>query len=257
MSEWNAGQYLRFKNERTQPARDLAARVASLAPKTVVDLGCGPGNSSKVLFDTFPSARIVGVDSSPDMLRKARSAYPDIEFLQGDVSRMEGLDAFDLVFSNACLQWVPDHEHLFSALYRQLHEGAALAVQMPMNEEEPFYRIVDTLVKEDRWQYQDEVERGGVLSVGDYFDLFSSLTDDFQIWQTVYLHRMPSLEAMLEWVKGTRLRPYLNALDEHQQKELEEVILQEARKVYRPRKNGEYLFRFRRFFCVVRKTGSV
>ncbi len=113
MSDWNSTQYLKFKNERTQPAVDLAMRIKN-NPKTIVDIGCGPGNSTSVLRDIFPYADILGIDNSPNMIEKAKAEHPDISFRLCDALSLDG--KYDLLFSNACLQWIPDHETLIPSL---------------------------------------------------------------------------------------------------------------------------------------------
>ena len=150
MVTWDSEQYLRFKRERTQPARDLAMQLPpdDGSVTRVLDIGCGPGNSTAVLRERYPHAKILGVDSSPVMIETARKTYPDIDFQLCDVSaRLDELPAdFDVVFSNACIQWVPDHPHLIPGLLARLRVGGVLAVQTPMNYEEPIHRIIGGIV---------------------------------------------------------------------------------------------------------------
>ena len=255
MSEWSSEQYLKFKNQRTQPAIDLAQRIADKNPRTVLDIGCGPGNSTAVLKSTFPAARIVGIDSSPEMIEKAKASCTDIEFKLCDIAAdMEKLESYDVIFSNACLQWVPDHKELIPALFGKLNDGGVLAVQIPMNYKEPLFVVENDVLSEPRWGFADkEIRTVATLPPEEYFDILVSCTNDFDIWETVYYHRMPSVAAMVEWIKGTNLRPYLSVLDEKKAKELETEITVRAAEVYAKQENGEYIFRFRRFFFIAQK----
>ena len=149
MADWSSSQYLKFKNQRTQPAVDLAMRVVEKRPKTVVDIGCGPGNSTAVLRRIFPEAELLGIDSSPDMIERARREHPDLRFRLCDARALGG--QYALLFSNGCLQWVPDHASLIPALMDKLRESGTLAVQMPMNGEEPLYRLIQEMAAEPEW----------------------------------------------------------------------------------------------------------
>lgn len=140
MAEWNSGLYRKFENQRTQPARDLAERIKGTNPHTVLDIGCGPGNSTAVLKAVFPCAQITGIDNSENMIQRAKSEYPDIQFELCDVHAILG--RYDVLFSNACLQWVPEHRTLIPELMSKLNDGGILAVQMPMNGDEPLYKII-------------------------------------------------------------------------------------------------------------------
>ncbi len=255
MKEWSSEQYLKFKQQRTQPAVDLVKRIADKNPRTVLDIGCGPGNSTSVLKKTFPEARIVGIDSSPEMIEKARASCADIEFRLCDITAdLENLESYDVIFSNACLQWVPGHRTLIPALLGKLNTGGVLAVQIPMNYKEPLFVVENDVLSEARWGFAGkEIRTINTLPPEEYFNILASCASDFDIWETVYYHRMPSVEAMVEWIKGTNLRPYINALDAENAKKLEAEITDRAAKVYTKQKNGEYIFKFRRFFFVAEK----
>lgn len=250
MSEWNAEQYLLFQSQRTQPAIDLVRRITLCNPQEILDIGCGPGNSTKVLQDAFPVARLLGIDRSEHMIQKARETYPDLVFKRMDAMDVgQGFADLDIIFSNACLQWVPHHEALIPRLFGALRKGGVLAVQIPMNTREKLFTILDETVREERWGFSSMPdEPNATLSGEEYFDLLSSLTDRFDLWETVYYHNMPSIDAMVEWVKGTRLRPYLNALDDAGAQRLVREIAEKAARAYPVQKNGEIIFKFRRFF---------
>lgn len=259
MADWNSEQYLKFKAQRTQPAIDLAARLSG-KPKSrdmeVIDLGCGPGNSTRVLKNRFPNAFVIGADNSANMVKKARDDNPDLDFIildiSGDLSEMRG--KFDVVFSNACLQWLPNHAELLPRLFELLRKGGTLAVQIPMNYDEPVHKIIGRISESGKWSDKFLEKRiFGTLTQSEYFDILSGLTDDFEMWQTTYCHRMPSIESIIEWYRSTGLRTYLAALSEEEGEEFIADISAELTKEYPKQKNGEIIFRFPRFFFIANK----
>ena len=247
MAEWNAGQYLLFEDQRSRPAMDLVHRLRGLSPKTALDLGCGPGNSTKILQEAFPAAAVVGVDSSEGMIAQARKSHPDLEFSLGDVGRLEG--RYDILFSNACLQWVPDHAHLIPRLIEDhLTDGGVLAVQMPMNGAEPLFQIIDRVAGDPQWGLDlGALPPQGTLAPDGYYDLLGRASA-FQMWETTYYHPLAGHRELVEWVKGSRLRPYLAQLDEGRRAAFENEIEKRAREAYPVRKDGKVVLRFRRFF---------
>lgn len=257
MSDWNARQYLKFQKERTQPALDLAARLEYDSPAKALDIGYGPGNSTAVVKARFPGARVIGVDSSQNMVETAQKDHPELEFIQWDITT--DLDAlphdFDVVFSNACLQWVPDHPSLLPRLMGFLKPGGLLAVQIPMNYQEPIHRIIETTVSRSPWTEKIPYMRlFYTLTQEEYFDVLSRTASDFTLWQTTYLHRMPSHQAIMDWYSSTGLRPYLNAaVDEAAREEFYQEIFRQVQEAYPVQENGEIIFRFPRFFFIARK----
>lgn len=248
MSDWNSGQYLKFKKQRTQPAIDLANRVRQYAPKAIVDIGCGPGNSTAVLRAVFPKAALLGIDNSPNMIEQAKRSHPDLVFSLCDVSALTG--QYDLIFSNACFQWVADHHKLLPALMEKLPKGGVLAVQMPYNDDEPLYKLIAQVVKEPRWGLNGvKMPVNRTLEPGAYYDILSRCAGEFELWETKYYHTLPDHAALLEWVKGTRLRPYLDAMDPETGQAFEEEILRRVKEVY-PVLGGMVVFGFRRLFFV-------
>lgn len=252
MSDWNPEKYLLFKKQRTQPAIDLANRVRDCGAKTIVDIGCGPGNSTAVLKDVFPHANIFGIDNSASMISKAKEKYSSLAFSVCSAEDLTG--AYDLLFSNACLQWIPNHEVLIPQLMRKLTGNGVLAVQMPMNLNEPLFCIIKEVAADSKWNFENVYfEKNDTLSPQEYFDLLSSCSSNFELWETVYYHAMPSHEHLIEWVRSTRLRPYLDVLDEKQKTEFENEILTRTRSAYPFTASGEVILKFRRFFFVAHK----
>lgn len=254
MPVWDSAQYLRFSRERTQPARDLAARVELPDAACVLDLGCGPGNSTAVLAECFPSAHVIGADNSSQMLERARVDHPSLEFIEldatSDLSAYEG--RFDLVFSNACLHWVPDHRALLPRLMRLLSPGGQLAVQMPLTGKQVMYpQVIWPLVESDRWSGKlDSSDTFHVLEPDEYVDLLEGLGVAFDLWETTYYHLLPNHEAVLEWYRGSGLRPYLQALSTEDAQAFEADVLDRIRAAYPTRAAGGVTLRFPRLFFV-------
>ncbi len=251
MADWNSTQYLKFKNERTQPAIDLVNRITAVNPQKIVDLGCGPGNSTQVLAERFKQASILGVDNSENMVAAAKEKYPDLDFCICDISaELSQLDHdFDVVFSNACIQWVPDHQKLIPEMMGLLNEGGVLAVQIPMNYDEPIHKIILEVSSSEKWSpFFPEQRIFYTLTPGEYYDILSACTDEVFIWQTTYYHVMKSWQDILEWYRSTGLRPYLSVLGEERRGEFEADIYHRLVKEYPMQKNRDILFKFPRFF---------
>lgn len=255
MADWNSRQYLLFKNERTQPAIDLANRIDADAPKKIIDIGCGPGNSTQVLARRFPQAYILGVDHSTDMVEAARKEYPQLDFKLCDAGKELPLIAkdFDVVFSNACIQWIPNHSELLKNMLALLRPGGVLAVQTPMNYQEPIHKIIGELVMSEEWKSEFANPRIFFnLTQSEYFDLLSEISSEFTMWETIYCHKLTSHEDIMEWYRGTGLRPYLNVLPAEKKKAFEQAVLDKVIKEYPLQKNGNVIFRFPRFFFTAR-----
>lgn len=251
MPSWDAGQYLQFADERTRPCRDLAARVA-LSPRRVVDLGCGPGNSTAVLMERWPEAEITGVDSSAAMIETAREAHPARTWLTGDIAEWTSDPPCDLVFSNAALQWVPDHGSLFPRLTKQVAPGGALAVQVPANFHAAAHTLMRELAYSKVWSghFPERVREWFVHEPAFYYDAVAPLAQRVDVWTTEYVHVMDSARAIVEWYKGTGLRPFLDVLSAaDRERFLSEygALLAEA---YPKRADGRVLFPFLRLFVI-------
>lgn len=254
VADWNAGQYLKFAEERTQPSRDLIHRLALDTPRSILDLGCGPGNSTQVLREHFSEAEILGVDSSPDMIAKAGNNYPGLAFSRLSItpSAREITESYDLIFSNACIQWIPEHRTLLANLFRHLNPGGALAIQIPLTAAMPMYRILGAMSQDSPWRAPiDGVRNFHTLSREEYYDLLSELTPRFSLWQTEYLHVMAGYSEMIEWYCGSGLRPYLAALPQPEHPAFLAEIERRLQDYCALRPNGKLLMPFPRLFMIL------
>lgn len=257
---WNPDVYLRFREERTQPARDLLARIAAAKPARVLDVGCGPGNSTILLAERWPDAEVVGIDSSPEMIAKAKKDHPGLAFRQisaGDDGVL-ALGAFDVVFSNAALQWIPDHASLLRRLFALVKDGGVLAVQVPNNGDSPMHKAVRAAAASAEWR--DRIAEGQAQtydSAETYYCYLSSLDATVNIWECIYYHVMGSLEDLIDWQRGTHLRQFLDQLpDDKTREELVDTVRTLATGLYPAQPNGRILFPFQRLFFTVHKPGE-
>jgi trans-aconitate 2-methyltransferase len=212
----SAQQYVQFEDERTRPVRDLLAAVPQTPLHTAIDLGCGPGNSTQALAARAPDAAIRGLDASTDMIEAARKRLPAIRFDVADIAQWDEPGAYDLILSNAVLQWLPAHETLFPRLVRKLSPGGHLAVQMPDNLDEPAHRLMREVAAGGPWA--DKLKGAARTERHDaryYYALLSPLCSRVDVWRTTYYHPLRGgADAVVEWFKGSALRPFLAALDE-------------------------------------------
>ena len=253
MADWNSKQYLKFKNERTQPAIDLVNRIQLENPSKIVDIGCGPGNSTQVLAARFPNAKILGIDSSESMIEAARKQYPELEFRVCDAANdLAALgNDFDLVFSNACIQWIENHKRLLPSMMGLLKSGGILAVQTPMNYGEPIHKLIQEVTASPKWRALFPNPRIFFnLTQEEYYDLLSEISPDFSMWLTTYMHIMKSHKDIFEWYLSTGLKPYLDALTEEEKIPFELDIMNRIEHDYPKQKNGQIIFRFPRFFFI-------
>ena len=253
MGDWNSIQYLMFENERTQPAIDLVNRIYIDDPKKIIDIGCGPGNSTQVLAQRFPNAYILGVDNSPNMIEKAKRDYPNLDFKNCDVGNDLSMidNDFDVVFSNACIQWIPNHNQLLKNMIGLLRTGGILAVQTPMNYQEPIHKIIGEVSTNENWKSEFINPRTFYnLTQSEYFDLLSEISSEFSMWETIYCHKLKSHKDIMDWYRGTGLRPYLNILSDEKKKYFEQDIFDRVIEEYPIQKNGNIIFRFPRFFFI-------
>ncbi len=255
MSEWNPEKYLLFKKQRTQPSIDLAQRLRNLTPNSIVDIGCGPGNSTAVLRNTFPNAKILGIDSSESMIQTARKSYAHDSKMKFEVCDAQNLSGtYDLLFSNACLQWIQNHRELLPMLMSKLNKGGTLAVQIPNSQSEPMFQMIHQVAQNSVWDFSGvHFEQNDILTPSEYYEVLSVCAAEVEIWETAYYHIMPSHGALLDWVRSTRLRPYLDVLSEAEKVDFEQEILVEVQKAYPLTLNGQVIFRFNRLFFIAKK----
>lgn len=249
---WDPGQYLAFADLRLRPALDLLARVPVEAPATVVDLGCGAGNVTRILRQRWPDAAVTGVDGSPEMLATAREEDPGIVWQQADIGVWRPEATVDVLYSNAALHWLRDHEHLFPRLLGMVAKGGALAVQMPRNPDAPFQALMTEVARDGAWwdRLAPLLRPDPVAEPGVYYDLLRSHAAHVELWETTYQQVLSGDNPVLDWVKGSRLRPLLAALDEPARSEFEAEYGVRVRTAYPKLADGGTLFPFRRLFLV-------
>ncbi len=253
MDDWSARQYLKFEDERTRTPRELLARVPLQHLQLAVDLGCGPGNSTALLVERFPQSEIIGLDSSPDMLRKARERLPQCRFIAADIATWTPAPRTDLIFANAAFQWVPDHPEVLRRLLEALPAGGVLAVQMPDNTREPAIRLQREVAVSGPWANDPEVKaaaRADLPPPETYYDLLKPVSAQLDIWHSVYHHVMATPQAIVEWFMGSSLQPFLSPLDAAAREQFLAAYAEKIVGSYKPRFDGKLLLRFPRLFIV-------
>lgn len=252
---WNPAQYLKFAGPRLRPAVDLLSRVAVEQPATVYDLGCGAGQTVALLAARFPGAKITGIDSSAEMLDAARRSFPEHHFVVGDIAAFRPMPPAHLIFSNAALQWLPDHPRVFSGLLDALKIGGTLAVQVPRVETSARIRCLRDIAGDPRWAARALPKiQPGPLAPEAYYDLLSPRAASLDIWETEYLHVLDGDDPVVEWSKGAAAAPILAALDGAERKDFLARYSAAMGEAYPRRPDGTTLLPFRRLFIVaVRK----
>ena len=249
---WDPQQYARFAGQRLRPALDLLARIPLEQPQTVVDLGCGTGNVTRILRSRWPQARISGVDASPQMLAEARAAEANISWEQSDLAAWNPGTSFDLVYSNAALHWLDDHPALFARLCGKVAGGGALAVQMPRNFGAPSHTLMHDLAASPPWRdvLGALLRPQPVLAPEAYYDLFAPRARFLDIWESEYLQILDGENPVAEWTKGTWLAPLLAALAPQPRAAFETEYRRRVAEAYPRRSDGKTLFPFRPLFIV-------
>jgi trans-aconitate 2-methyltransferase len=215
MHNWSPAQYLAFEDERTRPVRDLLAAVPTAVVRRVVDIGCGPGNSTEVLAARFPAAEVSGIDSSPEMVDAARRRLPAVAFALADIREWPDPGPYDVILANAVFQWLPDHEGLLPSLAARLAPGGSLCVQMPDNLDEPALRAIREIAADGPWAEQlrgVDQTRTPIGSAAWYYGVLHRHVSRVDVWRTTYHHRLADPRAVVEWFRGSALRPYLEPL---------------------------------------------
>lgn len=257
---WDAAQYLKYSDERSRPFFDLLARVNKENAGLIVDLGCGPGNLTRTLVDRWPLARVVGVDNSVEMLEQAKPlAIPGrLEFVQADVTSWTPGNPIDLIVSNAAFQWVGDHEALLGRLVNMLAPGGMLAVQMPYHFQNPAHLAIEEVKTDPRWSALLKgvgLHQQSVMPIAWYVERLYDLGVAVDAWQTTYIHVLTGDNPVLEWFKGSALRPLIKKLDPQQEREFLDVLGERLRVAYPPRGNVTLLPFPRLFFVATAESG--
>ncbi len=253
MSDWNAEHYLKYGDERTRPAADLTTRIKMDEPAVIADLGCGPGNSTQILRDRWSQSEIIGIDNSPQMIEAAKRAYPDQNWLLADVSQWTSSDPVDLIYSNAALQWLPDHGALMPRLLGMVAAGGALAFQIPSSTYATVRTLIHDISHRPAWSQRMNAPRNALTmeSPAFYYDALVKIATSLDLWETEYSHVLESAAAIVDWISSTGLRPFLAALEtDAERNEFTSELHQRVRDVYQVRADGKVLFLFRRTFVI-------
>lgn len=253
---WSASQYVKFEDERTRPARDLLAQVPLQSIRRAVDLGCGPGNSTELIIERYGAGGVSGLDSDLNMLEAARKRLPGTAFVEADLGNWQPAETADLLFANAVFQWLPNHLDIFDRLMDGLSPGGVLAVQMPDNLGEPTHLLMEESAHAGPWNAAFEeksVRRKGLPAPPAYYSRLIAKASRVDIWHIIYNHPMADAAAIVEWVKGTGLMPYLARVGEQYREAFLADYLGRVEKAYPQMSDGRVLLRFPRIFMVAVK----
>jgi trans-aconitate 2-methyltransferase len=252
---WDPAQYLKFAGPRLRPALDLLQRIDKEAPESVYDLGAGAGNVTRLIAARWPEARVVGVDSSAEMLAKAAAENPGIEWQQADLATWRPPQPAEIIYSNAALHWIEEHAPVFVALFKSLAPGGVFAVQIPRNFGAPSHTSMGEAARMGRWRARLEplLRPAPVAEPAFYFDLLAPLAARLDMWETEYLQVLDGEHAVKEYTKSTWLSPLLAALDEPERSQFEAAYTELVDTAYPRRPDGKTLFPFRRLFIVAAK----
>ncbi len=254
--DWNPDLYLKFGKERIQPSIDLVERIVCENPKNIIDIGCGPGNSTQILVNRWPDSNIIGADKSAAMIKKASEDYPDQKWILFDASRDNIDNKFDIVFSNAAIQWIPDHRNLIRRFADLLINNGILAIQLPLFLDMPIGKSITGIAKQDRWS---NVTRGvddlfEINNPSYYYDQLSQYFKLIDVWVTDYFHIMDSHLSILDMMRSTGLKPYKERINETEYREgFEKQVFESIKRDYPLQSNGKVLFPFKRLFFIAKK----
>lgn len=257
-TRWDPLQYKKFSDDRLRPGLELLNRIPLEAPADIYDLGCGTGTLTRMITEKWPSATVYGLDNSKEMLEKAARESEEVRWIEADIRSWQPDKSPDLIFSNATLQWLENHGELFPRLLGYLKPGGCLAIQMPLSWDMPSHRIMRETLADGgpdgrelgSEALRESVSRKWVEDAVVYYDLLSPTTDKLDIWETEYLHLLRGEDPVLEWVKGTGLRPILNSLTGQALDLFLKEYRTRLRTAYPARPDGNTLFPFRRLFII-------
>jgi trans-aconitate 2-methyltransferase len=258
---WDANLYLKFADARLRPALDLMGRLdpanAARPGHAIYDLGCGAGNITRILAERFAGPPVIGIDSSEEMLAKARTQTVDarVRFTKGDLANFTPDLPPGILYSNAAYQWVENHIDHFPGLLRLLPPGGQLAIQMPRNHEAPSHALMKEAAERGPWR--DRLSQvGGIRTVWEpsrYYDALKPLCSDLDIWETIYQQVLTGKDPVAQYTAGTGLRPYMEALGKEEGAAFYDVYRELIAEAYPTRPDGITLFPFRRLFIVARR----
>jgi trans-aconitate 2-methyltransferase len=255
-NDWNPELYLKFNRERMQPAIDLVTRIDYKNPESIADIGCGPGNSTSILRQRWPYARITGVDNSPAMIERASHDYPEGEWILSDAGKDTLNRRFDIIFSNATIQWIPGHADLLKKFHGMLTDKGFLAVQIPLFWDMPIGRSVSLIATNPRWEARTRKVTEGftIHTVEFYYEQLSQLFASVNIWVTYYMHIMESHQAIYDMMSSTGLRPYLEQMQNDQDRQdFSDMVFQSIERDYPLQGNGKVIYPFKRLFFTAGK----
>lgn len=255
-NDWNPELYLKFDKERTQPSIDLVSRISCEKPLKIVDVGCGPGNSTQILYQRWSDADIVGVDNSPAMIKKASTDYPNQRWLLFDAGKDTIDEKFDLIFSNATIQWIPNHDELIKRFSDLLNDRGVLAVQLPLFFDMPLGKAISEIALHPKWEAATKgvKELFTIHDASYYYDQLSKYFSKIDIWTTDYYHIMNEHDAILEMIKPTGLKPYLERLEKESDKQdFERYVFRKIEEDYPTQDDGKVLFPFKRQFFIAER----
>ena len=258
---WNSEDYSQFTHARTRPVHDLLTAISpSIEPKCIYDLGCGTGNSSILIQQRWPTAKVIGIDSSENMLAAATKQYPQLAFVQTDFTQLHLTTKADLLFSNAALHWTNQHATVLKNFANNLNSNGIVAIQMPNNFHQPSHQInLNILQQHQPWQPLIKKLCYPVLSsplytIPHYYNLL--IQAGFHkpmLWQTEYCQAMPDHQAIYQWLSGTALRPVLSKMSAEDKLLFEKKYTHQLIKAYPSQSNGQVIFLFKRLFMIAEK----
>ncbi len=251
--DWNPELYLKFDKERTQPSIDLISKIEIDKHQKIIDIGCGPGNSTQILRARWPSCDILGIDNSESMISRAKVDFPDQQWQLFDADNGIFKDTYDIVYSNATIQWIHNHDLLLKKLSDIVNPGGVLAIQVPLFFNMQIGKSINRIAQDNRWGQKTKDVRAlfTMLDYSEYYDILSGLFKKIEMWETQYIHIMNSHSSILEMIRGAGLRPYLDRIENNEEKILfEQAVLDSIKSDYRVQNNGNVLFPFDRLFFI-------
>lgn len=252
--DWNPELYLKFRNERTQASIDLVSRINVESPGSIIDIGCGPGNSTQVLLGRWPGCKITGLDNSPSMIETARKEYPSQEWILADILDYNPEGKYDIVFSNATIQWIPGHRKLLASMWNMVNENGAIAVQVPLYSMMPVCGAVEHAASGVRPKLSGVMDIFTFHDPAFYYDMLSSLSEKIEVWVTDYFHIMDSHKSIIDMIKSTGMKLYLDRLEsDKDRQEFESAVLDNVIGAYPAQENGRVIFPFKRLFFIAYK----